>query len=77
MGFLDRFNAASKAFYNFDKPQPQKANVEKTITFQQQLQRVRMDATKYKNALAAAESPMYPNIFLLYQLSDNHNNIKK
>jgi hypothetical protein len=54
-------------FLNFNKPQPEKANIRKTITFEQQLQRVRQDATKYNIALQAAESPMYPNRFLLMQ----------
>jgi hypothetical protein len=53
--------------FNFNKPQPQKANIRKTIDFEQQLQRVRQDATKYNIALQAAESPMYPNRFLLMQ----------
>jgi len=34
-------------FSNLSKPQPQSANVRKTIDFEQQLQRVRQDATKY------------------------------
>lgn len=54
-------------FLNFNKPQPEKANIRKTITFEQQLQRVRQDATKFNIALQAAESPMYPNRFLLMQ----------
>jgi hypothetical protein len=53
--------------FNFNKPQPQKANIRKTIDFEQQLQRVRQDATKFNIALQAAESPMYPNRFLLMQ----------
>jgi hypothetical protein len=53
--------------FNFNKPQPQKANIGKTIDFEQQLQRVRQDATKFNIALQAAESPMYPNRFLLMQ----------
>jgi hypothetical protein len=53
--------------FNFNKPQPQKANISKTIDFEQQLQRVRQDATKFNIALQAAESPMYPNRFLLMQ----------
>lgn len=52
---------------NFNKPQPQKANILKTIDFEQQLQRVRQDAQKFNIALQAAESPMYPNRFLLMQ----------
>lgn len=54
-------------FLNFNKPQPPKANIRKTIDFEQQLQRVRQDATKYNIALQAAESPMFPNRFLLMQ----------
>jgi hypothetical protein len=54
-------------FINFNKPQPQKANIRKTIDFEQQLQRVRQDAQKFNIALQAAESPMYPNRFLLMQ----------
>jgi hypothetical protein len=53
--------------FNFNKPQPQKANIRKTIDFEQQLQRVRQDAQKFNIALQAAESPMYPNRFLLMQ----------
>ena len=53
--------------FNFNKPQPQKANIRKTIDFEQQLQRVRQDATKFNIAVQAAESPMYPNRFLLMQ----------
>lgn len=53
---------------NFDKPQPPRANVQRTIHFEQQLQRVRQDAQKFNIAVNAAESPMYPNRFLLMQL---------
>jgi hypothetical protein len=53
--------------FNFSKPQPQKANIRKTIDFEQQLQRVRQDATRFNIALQSAESPMYPNRFLLMQ----------
>lgn len=53
--------------FNFNKPQPEKANIRKTIDFEQQLQRVRQDATKFNIAVQAAESPMYPNRFLLMQ----------
>jgi hypothetical protein len=53
--------------FNFNKPQPQKANIRKTIDFEQQLQRVRQDAQTFNIALQAAESPMYPNRFLLMQ----------
>ena len=53
--------------FNFNKPQPTKANIRKTIDFEQQLQRVRQDAQKFNIALQAAESPMYPNRFLLMQ----------
>ncbi len=55
------------AFLNFDKPQPKRANAMATITFEQQLQRVRQDATSFKLAVQSAESPMYPNRFLLTQ----------
>ena len=54
-------------FSNLSKPQPPSANVRKTIDFEQQLQRVRQDATKFNIALQAAESPMFPNRFLLTQ----------
>lgn len=54
-------------FTNLNKPQPKKANVQSTISFEQQLQRVRQDAQKFNIALQAAESPMYPNRFLLMQ----------
>lgn len=54
-------------FTNLNKPQPTKSNVQKTIHFEQQLQRVRQDAQKFNIALQAAESPMYPNRFLLMQ----------
>jgi hypothetical protein len=54
-------------FTNLNKPQPRKANVRDTISFEQQLQRVRQDAQKFNVALQAAESPMYPNRFLLMQ----------
>ncbi len=53
--------------FNFNKPQPERANIRKTIDFEQQLQRVRQDATKFNIAVQAAESPMYPNRFLLMQ----------
>ena len=53
---------------NFDKPQPPRANVRNTITFEQQLQRVRQDAQKFNIAVEAAESPRYPNRFLLMQM---------
>lgn len=55
------------SFLNFDKPQPKSANAKSTITFEQQLQRVRQDAESYSMAVQAAESPMYPNRFLLTQ----------
>jgi len=55
------------SFLNFDKPQPKSANAKSTITFEQQLQRVRQDAESYAMAVQAAESPMYPNRFLLMQ----------
>lgn len=54
-------------FTNLSKPQPRKANVRDTISFEQQLQRVRQDAQKFNVALQAAESPMFPNRFLLMQ----------
>jgi len=54
-------------FNNLSKPQAKKANVQKYIDFEQQLQRVRQDATKFNIALQSAESPMYPNRFLLMQ----------
>jgi len=54
-------------FTNLSKPQPRKANVQDTIHFEQQLQRVRQDAQKFNIALQAAESPMFPNRFLLMQ----------
>ena len=55
-------------FLNFSKPQPPKANVRKTIDFEQQLQRVKADATSFNIALTAAESPLFPNRFLLCQV---------
>lgn len=54
-------------FFNFNKPQPKTQNVISTIAFEQQLQRVRQDASKFKVAVQAAESVMYPNRFLLMQ----------
>jgi len=54
-------------FTNLSKAQPAKANIQKVIHFEQQLQRVRQDAQKFNIALQAAESPMYPNRFLLMQ----------
>ena len=61
------FTDIDVSFNNLSKPQPKKANAKGTITFEQQLQRVRQDATKFNVALQAAESPMYPNRFLLTQ----------
>jgi hypothetical protein len=61
------FTDIDVSFNNLSKPQPRKANVRDTITFEQQLQRVRQDASKFNVALQAAESPMYPNRFLLTQ----------
>ena len=61
------FTDIDVSFNNLSKPQPRKANVRDTITFEQQLQRVRQDATKFNVALQAAESPIYPNRFLLTQ----------
>jgi hypothetical protein len=61
------FTDIEVSFNNLSKPQPQKANVQKTIHFEQQLQRVRQDAQRFNIALQAAESPMYPNRFLLMQ----------
>lgn len=55
-------------FLNFDKKKPKAASVTKYIEIPQQLQRVRADAQKFQIALQAAESPMYPNRFLLYQV---------
>lgn len=52
---------------NFNKPQPTSANIKRTIDFEQQLQRVRQDAQSFNIAVQAAESPMYPNRFLLMQ----------
>lgn len=59
------------SFLNFNKPQPKSANARATITFEQQLQRVRQDANKFKIAVSAAESPLYPNRFLLTQTYQN------
>ena len=56
MNLKDRFTE----FFNFDKKKPQSASVTKYITLEQQLQRVRADAEKFKIALQAAESTMYP-----------------
>jgi len=64
MNLKDRFTE----FFNFDKKKPQSASVTKYITLEQQLQRVRADAEKFKIALQAAESTMYPNRFLLCQV---------
>jgi Protein of unknown function (DUF935) len=61
------FTDIDVTFNNLSKPQPQKANVRDTISFEQQLQRVRQDANKFNVALQAAESTMYPNRFLLMQ----------
>lgn len=55
------------SFLNFDKPQPKSQSAISTIRFEQQLQRVRQDASKFKIAVTSAESPMYPNRFLLMQ----------
>ena len=55
------------SFLNFNKPQPKSASALGTITFEQQLQRVRQDAAKFKMAVQSAESPLYPNRFLLTQ----------
>ena len=68
MGIFDKITAAAQAFQNFDKQQPKKAIITNTIAYEQQLQRVKQDALKYKNALTSAESVKYPNRFLLYQL---------
>lgn len=54
-------------FLNFNKPQPKTQSAIKTIAFEQQLQRVRQDASKFRIAIQAAESPLYPNRFLLMQ----------
>ena len=55
------------SFINFNKPQPKSASARGTIAFEQQLQRVRQDASKFKIAITSAESPLYPNRFLLTQ----------
>ena len=55
------------SFLNFNKPQPKTENARGTITFEEQLQRVRQDAAKFKIAVQSAESPLYPNRFLLTQ----------
>jgi len=55
------------SFFNFDKPQPKSQSAISAIKFEQQLQRVRQDATKFKMAVTSAESTMYPNRFLLMQ----------
>lgn len=55
-------------FFNFDKTKPKAASVTKYIEIPQQLQRVRADAQKFQIALQAAESPLYPNRYLLYQV---------
>ena len=56
------------SFINFDKTKPKAASVTKYIEIPQQLQRVRADAQKFQIALQAAESPLYPNRYLLYYL---------
>lgn len=56
------------SFINFDKTKPKAASVTKYIEIPQQLQRVRADAQKFQIALQAAESPLYPNRYLLYQV---------
>lgn len=55
-------------FLNLSKKTPEKAQVQKYISFEQQLQRVRADAQKFQIGLQAAESPLFPNRFLLYQV---------
>lgn len=55
-------------FLNLDKKRPKQAVVTKYIELEQQLQRVRADAQRFQIALQAAESPMYPNRFLLCQV---------
>lgn len=62
------YNNILPNFFNFDKKQPQSANIQRTIDFEQQLQRVRQDAQKFNIAVEAAESPKYPNRFLLMQM---------
>lgn len=62
------FTNYNLSFTNFDKKQPNKANIAKTITYQQPIIRVRQDATKFKIALQSAESIYYPNRYLLYQM---------
>ena len=56
------------SFINFDKTKPKAASVTKYIEIPQQLRRVRADAQKFQIALQAAESPLYPNRYLLYQV---------
>jgi hypothetical protein len=58
-------------FSNFDKPKPKSQSISRQITFEQQLQRVRQDATKFKIAVESAESVVYPNRFLLCQTYQN------
>ena len=66
MGLIDNI-AGRFGFVNVSKPQPKKANTLSTIKLEQQLQRIRQDAQKFNIALQAAESPLYPNRFLLMQ----------
>lgn len=58
-------------FINFSKKKPDAAVVTKYIQLEQQLQRVRSDAQKFQIAVQAAESPLYPNRFLLCQVYQN------
>lgn len=55
-------------FLNLDKKRPKQAVVTKYIELEQQLQRVRADAQRFQIAVQAAESPMYPNRFLICQV---------
>lgn len=62
------YNSILPNFFNFDKKQPPSANIQRTIDFEQQLQRVRQDAQKFNIAVESAESPKFPNRFLLMQM---------
>lgn len=61
------FKDIVKGLWNFNKPQPNRARLESIINPQQQLGRVKQDATKLSNAISAAESIEYPNRYLLTQ----------
>jgi hypothetical protein len=47
--------------------QPEVANIRRTITWEQQIQRIRQDIGKWRNAVKSAESIHLPNRFQLYQ----------